>query len=373
MKNKNMAQITKPMLLDETGKQIVTELQNLTKAISGGGSNTPSTPSYTGHVDVDGLKSIGWDDNDIAQFKVCWNEEQDEAFKVTDYDKWYYDYLKTTFGKDLIITDDNKANLLTLEAQDCIHFMPKVNTSSVTDMKNMFKNCYSLVSVPQFDTSSVTTIRNMFNSCYSLVSVPKFDTSIVTNMGYMFNSCYSLVSVPQFDTSSVTDMFYMFSGCDSLVSVPQFNTSNVTNMGYMFNSCYSLVSVPQFDTSIVTNMIDTFRACYSLVSVNTGIKFANILSSTQKSFNGQTFINLIERANNTSAINQTLYMNAAAAKQLYELSCNIDESSTWMTKNDGSQSAQTWLAAQAARTDKTHSSYAITLSFASGSSDYSGQ
>ena len=301
MKNKNMAQITKPMLLDETGKQIVTELQNLTKAISGGGSNTPSTPSYTGHVDVDGLKSIGWDDNDIAQFKVCWNEEQDEAFKVTDYDKWYYDYLKTTFGKDLIITDDNKANLLTLEAQDCIHFMPKVNTSSVTDMKNMFKNCYSLVSVPQFDTSSVTTIRNMFNSCYSLVSVPKFDTSIVTNM------------------------------------------------------------------------IDTFRACYSLVSVNTGIKFANILSSTQKSFNGQTFINLIERANNTSAINQTLYMNAAAAKQLYELSCNIDESSTWMTKNDGSQSAQTWLAAQAARTDKTHSSYAITLSFASGSSDYSGQ
>ena len=106
MKNKNMAQITKPILLDETGKQIVTELQNLTKAISGGGSNTPSTPSYTGHVDVEGLKSIGWDDNDIAQFKVCWNEEQDEAFKVTDYDKWYYGYLKTTFGEDLIITDN---------------------------------------------------------------------------------------------------------------------------------------------------------------------------------------------------------------------------------------------------------------------------
>lgn len=244
-----MAQITKPMLLDETGKQIVTELQNLTKAISGGGSNN----SYTGHVDVEGLKSIGWDDNDIAQLKVCWNEEQDEAFKVTDYDKWYYGYLKTTFGEDLIITNNNKANLLTSEAKNCIHFMPKVNTSSVTNMSNMF------------------------------------------------------------------------------------------------------------------------NGCYSLVSVNTGIKFPNILNSTQKSLNGQTFINIIERANNTSAFNQTLYMNAIAAKQLYELSCNINESSTWMTKNDGSQSAQTWLAAQAARTDKTHSSYAITLSFASGSSDYSGQ
>ena len=301
MKNKNMAQITKPMLLDETGKQIVTELQNLTKAISGGGSNTPSTPSYTGHVDVEGLKSIGWDDNDIAQLKVCWNEEQDEAFKVTDYDKWYYNYLKTTFGEDLIITDDNKANLLTEEAKTCIRFMPKVNTSRVTNMHNMFSNCYSLISVPQFDTSSVTDMNSMFSGCYSLVSVPQFDTSNVTNMNGMFNRCHSLVSV------------------------------------------------------------------------NIGIKTANILSSEQKLLNGQTFINLIERANNTSAINQTLYMNVVAAKQLYELSCNIDESSTWMTKNDGSQSAQTWLAAQAARTDKTHSSYAITLSFASGSSDYSGQ
>ena len=349
MKNKNMAQITKPMLLDETGKQIVTELQNLTKAISGGGSNTPSTPSYTGHVDVEGLKSIGWDDNDIAQFKVCWNEEQDEAFKVTDYDKWYYDYLKTTFGKDLIITDNNITNILTSEAKSCIHFMPKVNTTSVTNMNSMFYSCYSLISVPQFDTSSVTNMNSMFNSCHSLISVPQFDTSSVTDMSYMFNYCHSLISVPQFDTTSVI------------------------NMGSMFNSCYSLVSVPQFDTSSVTNMNSMFYDCYSLVSVKTGIKFANIISSTQKSLNGQTFINLIERANNTSAISQTLYMNAVAAKQLYELSCNINESSTWMTKNDGSQSAQTWLAAQAARTDKTHSSYAITLSFASGSSDYNGQ
>ena len=181
-----MAQITKPMLLDETGKQIVTELQNLTKAISGGGSNTPSTPSYTGHVDVEGLKSIGWDDNDIAQFKVCWNEEQDEAFKVTDYDKWYYDYLKTTFGADLIITDDNKANLLTEEAKKCIRFMPKVNTSSVTNMKSMFNSCCSLVSVPQFDTSSVTNMGSMFFNCYSIVSVPQFDTSSVTDMANMF-------------------------------------------------------------------------------------------------------------------------------------------------------------------------------------------
>ena len=145
-------------------------------------------------------------------------------------------------------------------------------------------------------------------------------------------------------------------------------------MNSMFYYCYSLVSVPQFDTSSVTDMSYMVDSCYYLISINIGIKLVNMLNViTQKSLNGQTFINLIERANNTSEINQTLYMNVVAAKQLYELSCNIDESSTWMTKNDGSQSAQTWLAAQAARTDKTYSNYAITLSFESGSSDYSGQ
>lgn len=48
----------------------------------------PSKPkiTYTGHADVEGLKAIGWDDDDIAYFQeygVNWNEEDDELYKVT--------------------------------------------------------------------------------------------------------------------------------------------------------------------------------------------------------------------------------------------------------------------------------------------------
>jgi surface protein len=62
-------------------------------------------------------------------------------------------------------------------------------------MNNMFRACYSLISIPQIDTSSVTNMNNMFYACYSLISIPQIDTSSVTNMSQMFNSCASLVYV----------------------------------------------------------------------------------------------------------------------------------------------------------------------------------
>ena len=53
------------------------------------------------------------------------------------------------------------------------------------NMKNMFANCYSLVSIPQLNTHNVTTMNNMFNNCCSLVSIPLLDTQNVMNMKNM--------------------------------------------------------------------------------------------------------------------------------------------------------------------------------------------
>ena len=51
----------------------------------GGGTPPPDTPSvkpkWTGHADAEGLKAIGWTDEDIAYYQengVNWNEEDDE-------------------------------------------------------------------------------------------------------------------------------------------------------------------------------------------------------------------------------------------------------------------------------------------------------
>ena len=184
---------------------------------------------WTGHADVEGLKAIGWTDEDIAYYQehgVNWNEEDDQYHLVPEDNKALYG----------VINIDNIQNY-----KDILVYMPKIDTSSVTSMSYMFYNCYSLVSVPLFSTSSVTNMSNMFCNCYSLVSVPLFNTSSVTSMSNMFQSCYSLVSVPLFSTSSVTNMSNMFCNCYSLVSVPLFNTSSVISMDNMFYNCTSLV------------------------------------------------------------------------------------------------------------------------------------
>ena len=62
----------------------------------GGGGNTPSAPKWTGHADVEGLKAIGWTDEDIAYYQehgVNWNAEDDEYHKVTDDNKALYGVL----------------------------------------------------------------------------------------------------------------------------------------------------------------------------------------------------------------------------------------------------------------------------------------
>ena len=201
-----------------------------------GGTSTPerpetTRPTYTGHADAEGLRAIGWTDDDIAYYQqhgVNWNEEDDDYHKVTDDNKALYG----------VLTADNISTYM-----DRIVYLPKIDTSAMTNMSSMFDGCYSLVSIPQLDTSSVTSMTRVFYSCRSLVSIPQLDTSNVTSMSSMFNGCYSLVSIPQLDTSKVTNMSTMFSGCYSLVSIPQLDTSKVTSMNSMFDGCYSLTDV----------------------------------------------------------------------------------------------------------------------------------
>ena len=145
--------------------------------------------------------------------------------------------------------------------------VPLLDTSNVTNMTNMFYNCAELPSVPLLDTSNVTNMTNMFNGCRKLSSVPLLDTSNVTNMSKMFNGCYVLTTVPLLDTSNVTNMSSMFNDCSALTSVPLFDTSNATNIDNMFNGCKSLTSVPLFNTRKLTKMLSVFYGCSALTSV----------------------------------------------------------------------------------------------------------
>ncbi len=161
-----------------------------------------------------------------------------------------------------------------------------LNTSEVTDMGYMFKNCSSLTSLDlsTFNTSKVGTdqddealMSEMFYGCSSLtlLDLSSFNTENVNNMRAMFYGCSGLKSLvlSSFNTANVTDMSNMFYGCSSLttLNVSNFNTGNVEKMNGMFHNCYALSSLDlsNFNTGSVTSMGAMFQMDYTTTTSKT--------------------------------------------------------------------------------------------------------
>ena len=142
---------------------------------------------------------------------------------------------------------------------------PRVLTD--TD-KTIDKNIYFIPTKTDgtilLDTSSITDMYNMFRDCTNLITIPLLNTSSVTDMMSMFVYCNSLITIPLLDTSSVTNMNSMFAGCNNLTSIPLLDTSKVDNMLCMFQYCNNLTTIPLLDTSSVTKVYDMFKGCPSL-------------------------------------------------------------------------------------------------------------
>ena len=281
-------------------------------SIEGGGGNV-----WTGHADAEGLKAIGWTDEDIAYYQehgVNWNEEDDQYHLVSEDNKALYG----------VLTADNISTY-----KDRIVYLPKIDTSAEIFMHSTFQDCRSLVAIPKLNISGITSMIGTFQNCYSLVCIPQLDTTNVSNMNSMFSNCYSLVSVPLLDTKNVTDMSYMFSGCISLVSIPQLNTAKVTKMGQMLLSCASLVSLPLLDTTNVTSMYQMMKGCYSLVSIPQ-LNTTNVTSMNQMLTSCYSLV-CIPELDTTNVISMS-YMLAdcfsltTANLKNVKISCQLDDS-----------------------------------------------
>lgn len=109
-----------------------------------------------------------------------------------------------------------------------------------------------------------------------ILSIDKWniDTSNVTNMQYMFKDCIELkkVDLRGFNASNVDNMEYLFANCPSLVSLDlsDFNTENAASIAHMFDGCSLLKSldVSKFNTINVTNMSNTFTNCNNLTELD---------------------------------------------------------------------------------------------------------
>lgn len=151
-----------------------------------------------------------------------------------------------------------------------------LDTSEVTDMTGMFRNCgVSELDLRQFDTSNVKSMAWMFSQSYLReLDISSFDTGNVTDMRGMFSYCIELreLDLSSFDTSSVVDMSSMFERCLELeqLNVAGFHTASVENMEKMFYECGMLkqLDVSGFDTRRVRDMSDMFYWCCSLPSLD---------------------------------------------------------------------------------------------------------
>lgn len=128
----------------------------------------------------------------------------------------------------------DRANLLEIIA---------VNSTGVTNMSCFLKDNERLMKVPLFDTSSVTDMGQMFEGCSNyLTEVPDYDTSNVTNFAAMFHNCYCLKTAPNFDTSNAIYLAAMFWNCTALDEVHLYNTSKVQNVSLMYSGCVNVWS-----------------------------------------------------------------------------------------------------------------------------------
>lgn len=162
-------------------------------------------------------------------------------------------------------------------------FMPLVDTSSATNMREMFNGCFSLMTVPLLDTSNVTNMEAMFVDCVALSTIPQLDTSSVTNMSRMFANCDALQSIPVLNYEEVTDTSSMFVGCTSLTTIPDedLDAYNLTNTSGMFSGCGSLEIIPEsFDVPESQNCSNMFANCTSLTTVPMfGLEGVNSMSN----------------------------------------------------------------------------------------------
>jgi hypothetical protein len=284
---------------------------------------------WTGHVDVEGLKAIGWDDDDIACFQehgVNWMEEDDEYYKVSDDNKALYGVL--TFGN-------------IQQYKDRIVYLPKIDFSGEYNWDRRFVQCDNMRALPSLPhNKDITIATSLFKKCKSLLYIPLFDFSKATkfegfveenpairyipplkliksiNLSYMFSTCRNLKHIDITTSPTLTDASYIFYNCTSLELIAgELDVSNVMDLRYFLYNDYCLHTIiPTLDLGNATNVTGFALGCQSLRDIT--IKNLPLSISFKDSYliSKESLLYMINNAAATEAI--TITLNAYAYARL---------------------------------------------------------
>ena len=221
------------------------------------------------------------------------------------------------------------------------------NTENVTDMTYMFRNVKNIFNlITNFNTAKVVSMKGMFSGVQKVSSLDlqQFDTSHVTDMSEMFKDTFALMTIrmdqTKFITSEVTDMSHMFDGLkkygdvNSLIS--SFDTAKVTDMSYMFatNSTVTSIDLSNFDMTNVKNISYMFGNDTVLTSVLFPDDFVTEAENLSGLFYNCKSIQMLDLTNwNTASASDMSYMFAGASA-LVTIDVSEDFVTTAVTKSE---------------------------------------
>ena len=195
---------------------------------------------------------------------------------------WNDELTQIVIDPGVIANEDASYLFAELSHLNKIVGLENLDTSHVTQMRAMFKDCAQLTGLDlnHWNTTQVTSMDEMFYGCQNLatLALENFQTAQVVGMHQMFTACRSLTKLDlrHFNTAKVIYMDAMFENCTQLVqlSLNNFTTAQAIYLEAMFKNCINLRSLDlsSFDMSSVPYVDDMFANCDSLNHLVLGVK-----------------------------------------------------------------------------------------------------
>lgn len=207
-----------------------------------------------------------------------------------------------------------------------------------------FSLCHSLVKVPELDYSGISNAEGMFYKCTGIKEITNaVGFTNVTNVKEMFTNCTSIVraDLRGFSFNKLTAGNRMFYSCTGLTEVDISGLTNndgkLQNLAYMFSGCSKLSSIIANGTKlyVTTHVGYMFQNCSSLVNLDLSWLYTTYNLMTESMFQGCSKLQKIDIRNMMLyKINTMSYSNMfKSVPTTCEIIVGTDADKTWMATN----------------------------------------
>lgn len=185
---------------------------------------------------------------------------------------------------------------------ETIKFPENMNTSKVTEIREIFHNCQSLTNLDlnNWNTENIVDMTSAFLNCTALtnINVNHWDTRKVTEMQSIFRGCTKLTSIDLsgWETPNVDTFNAIFEGCTELkvVNCKEFSIKEGANVSAMFHECRNItdLNISKMDLSYAGSWRYTFLNVPNNVKITTNKNMKTWIETVYNPNEGTNFTNI---------------------------------------------------------------------------------